>query len=109
MQEKAINTIVLEKIIAGQNHAEIGSLIAEKWDFPEIVKNTIKYHHSLEYAPVEVKKLTTVVYFANMLANYQDKIVEYYQFDLNILSVFGIEEEKQLKKISDKLLEAFTR
>jgi hypothetical protein len=44
-----------------------------------------------------------------MLANYQDKIVEYYQFDLNILSVFGIEEEKQLKKISDKLLEAFSR
>lgn len=109
IQEKTIDTIVLEKIIAGQNHAEIGSLIAQKWDFPEIVKNTIKYHHSPEYAPVEVKKLTTVVYFANMLANYQDKIVEYYQFDLNILSVFGIEEEKQLKKIADKLLEAFSK
>lgn len=109
LQEKAISPIVLEKITAGQNHAEIGSLIASKWNFPEVVSNTIKFHHAPELAPTEVKKLTTVVYFANMIANYQDQIVEFYQFNQSVLSVFGIETEEQLKAISEKLLKVFSK
>ena len=108
LQEKAISSIVLEKITAGQNHAEIGGLIAKKWNFPKEVSLTIQYHHYPETAPTEVKKLSTVVYFANMLANYQEHIVEYYQFNQSVLSVFGIENENQLKAISDKLNKVFT-
>ena len=108
LQDKAISSIVLEKITAGQNHAEIGGLIAKKWNFPKEVSLTIQYHHYPETAPTEVKKLSTVVYFANMLANYQEHIVEYYQFNQSVLSVFGIENENQLKAISDKLNKVFT-
>jgi hypothetical protein len=43
-----------------------------------------------------------------MLANYQEHIVEYYQFNQSVLSVFGIENENQLKAISDKLNKVFT-
>ncbi|MBO5400561.1 MAG: HDOD domain-containing protein [Spirochaetaceae bacterium] len=107
LQEKAISSIVLEKITAGQNHAEIGGLIAKKWNFPEVVTLTIQYHHYPEAAPTEIKKLATVVYFANMLANYQEQIVEYYQFNQSVLSIFGIETENQLKSISDKLNKVF--
>ena len=97
----------MEKITAGQNHAEIGGLIAKKWNFPEVVTLTIQYHHYPEAAPTEIKKLATVVYFANMLANYQEQIVEYYQFNQSVLSIFGIETENQLKSISDKLNKVF--
>ena len=38
----------------------------------------------------EVKKLATTVYFSNMLANYQEQIVEFYQFNQGVLSVFSI-------------------
>ncbi len=30
------------------NHQQIGSLLGEKWNFPDIIVSTIKYHHSPE-------------------------------------------------------------
>ena len=106
--EKSINPNFFEKIVAGQNHAEIGGLIAQKWNFPSVVVETIKHHHKPEVAPTEIKKLASVIYFADMLANYQDQTVEFYQFDENILPLFNIETEEQLQKISNRLLKAFT-
>ena len=44
-----------------------------------------------------------------MLANYQSKEVEYYQFDEDILALFNIESEEQLKKISEKLETSFLK
>ena len=49
------------------------------------------------------------IYFADMLANYQSKEVEYYQFDEDILALFNIESEEQLKKISEKLETSFLK
>ena len=109
MQEKPINLNFLEKISAGQNHAEIGALIAKKWNLPEVVVDTINHHHTPEMAPTEVKKLATVVYFANMLANYQAELVEFYQFDPSVLSTFNIETEEQLQNISSKLEKVFNK
>ena len=109
IQDKQIDKIFLEKLTAGQNHAEIGSCIAKKWNLPEVISNTILFHHTPEAAPEEVKKLATTVYFSNMLANYQEQIVEFYQFNQSVLSVFSIETEDQLKLISNKLLRAFTK
>jgi len=53
------------------------------------------------------KKLTSLVYLADMLTHYETHEVDYYQFDLDVLRIFGIGSEKQLKKISDKLVSAF--
>lgn len=109
LQMNVLNQNLIEKITAGQNHAEIGAMIAKKWNFPEVVVNVIKHHHSPEICPTNIKKLTTVVYFADMIANYQDQTFEYYQFDQNVLAVFNIENENQLRKISTKLLDIFSK
>lgn len=109
LQDKPINQNLFEKIVAGQNHAEIGAQIAKKWNFPSVVVNTIKFHHTPEIASSDVKKLSSIVYFADMLANYQDQVVEFYQFDEDVLSLFHIETEEQLQKISEKLDKAFSR
>ena len=101
--QKAIPAHVLERLISGQNHAEIGALIAEKWNFPEVIVDTIRYHHN----PSAKKPLSVVVYLANMIANYQEGIVEYYQFDQEILDLIHISNEEQLQPISEKLRQAF--
>ena len=109
LQEKTLNQNLFEKIVAGQNHAEIGALIAKKWNFPSVVVETIKFHHAPELSTPNIKKLVSVIYFADMLANYQSKEVEYYQFDEDILALFNIESEEQLKKISEKLETSFLK
>ncbi|AEE17904.1 HDOD domain-containing protein [Treponema brennaborense] len=105
--EKNIPQRVLEKIIAGVNHAEIGALVTRKWNFPEIITDVIKYHHLPECSAPENRKLVQIVYLANLLTHYQKGEVDFYQFDPDVLAVFKISSEEQLKIISDKLQEHF--
>jgi putative nucleotidyltransferase with HDIG domain len=107
--KKGIPADIFEKLVAGVNHGEIGALIAEKWNFPEVIIAVIRYHHEPELVLSENKKLTGLVYLSDMLAHYQSHEVDFYQFDTSILSLFHIESELQLEKISAKLASAFEK
>ena len=102
-----ISADVFEKLIAGVNHSEVGALIAEKWNFPEVIISVIRHHHEPDMAPTVTKKLTSIVYLADMMSHYETNEVDYYQFDLDVLKLFKIGSEAQLKKISEKLVKAF--
>jgi len=43
--EERVPYHVIEEEMFGFNHAEVGFLLAEKWDFPESLANTILRHH----------------------------------------------------------------
>ena len=44
-----------------------------------------------------------------MLAHYQEKDIDFYQFDQEVLANFHITNEIQLQKISDSLEKAFDK
>ena len=98
-----------EKLVAGVNHGDLGALIAEKWNFPENIIKVIRHHHEPELAPQDVRKLTSLVYLSDMMVHYVDHEVEFYQFDSDALKMFGIKNEPQLAKISDRLSSAFKK
>jgi HD-like signal output (HDOD) protein len=100
---------LLEDLSAGLNHAEIGALIAEKWNFPEELIDSIKYHHEPEAAPPDRQEIVETIYFANSIANYEEKEIVFEQISRNILKKFGITTEEQLNIILSKLAEAFDR
>ena len=108
-ESKGISADLIERLIAGVNHGEIGSEVAKKWNFPEVIVNVIKYHHDPEDAPDDVKSLTSIVYLADILTYYQTDEVAFYQIDSEILKLFKISNEDQLKKISDKLQASFKK
>lgn len=107
--QKGIPANVFEKLVAGVNHGSVGALIAEKWNFPDVIISVIRHHHEPDLAPTETKKLTSLVYFSDMLAHFQTKEVDFYQFDQDVLAMFHIANEEQLQKISDRLEEAFDK
>ena len=107
--QKGIQPDIFEKLVAGVNHGEIGALIAEKWNFPEVIVSVIRHHHEPDLAPENVKKLTEIVYLSDMLAHYQEKDIDFYQFDQEILAKFHITNESQLQKISESLEKAFDK
>ncbi len=105
--KKGISTEIFEKLVAGVNHSEIGALIAEKWNFPDVIVSVIRHHHEPDMAPVSSKKLTSIVYLSDMISHYQVHEVDYYQFDVDVLAMFHITSESQLQKISERMEKAF--
>ncbi|HBB42765.1 MAG TPA: hypothetical protein DCZ74_04545 [Treponema sp.] len=100
---------LFERMMAGVNHSEIGAKIAEKWNFPPVISNVIRYHHEPNEAPDEQKKLASIIYMADLLAHDQDGSAGYFQGDTEIMQQFSIQSEEDFNNLSDKLNKAFRR
>jgi HD-like signal output (HDOD) protein len=101
--EKRIPPSVFEDLSAGMNHAGIGALIAEKWNFPVGLVNSIRYHHDPGSAPGEYRDLVNTVYLANMFCELEAGGAGFEQLDPAALESFGITSKKQ----ADALLKRF--
>jgi len=42
-----------EEKVLGLSHCQIGAIVAEKWKFPQVLIDSIKYHHNPEKAEIE--------------------------------------------------------
>jgi putative nucleotidyltransferase with HDIG domain len=102
--EKGLPASIFEDLSAGLNHAEIGALIAEKWNFPDALVNAIRYHHDPASTPEQDQAIVETVYLANMFCEYETGGVTFDQFDSGPLENFGISSKKQL----DSMLERFS-
>ncbi|MDR3139932.1 MAG: HDOD domain-containing protein [Treponema sp.] len=102
--EKDLPASTFEDFAAGMNHAEIGALIAKKWNFPEALVTVIRFHHDPLSAPEENRDLVETIYLANMLCEYENGNVTFDQFEPAVLGRFGI----ALKKHIDSLIERFS-
>lgn len=54
-----------EKKILGVDHSLIGATLAQRWNFPPVLQNPIKYHHNPNLAPYE-KPMVYIVHVANI-------------------------------------------
>jgi putative nucleotidyltransferase with HDIG domain len=103
--EKNLPASTFEDLSAGMNHAEIGALIAEKWNFPEALVTAIRFHHDPTAAPEANRELVETIYLANMLCEYENENVTFDQLEPAVLENFGIVSKRQI----DVLLEHFSQ
>ncbi len=106
---KNISKDFIEDLSAGLNHAEIGGLIAEKWNFPQSLVESIKYHHEPSECDPEHADVVYTVYLANAICSLERNEIVFEQLDQRVLDDFGISSEKQLELIKTKLSDAFER
>jgi HD-like signal output (HDOD) protein len=90
------------------NHAEIGALLAEKWNFPETLVSIIRYHHSPQEAPRN-KELAEAVYLADILARAENGAAAFDQIDKVTLANYGLSSKSQISTIVQKLSEGFEK
>ena len=102
-QAKGVSPGLFERLFAGVNHGDVGALVAEKWNFPSVIINVIRYHHDVAEAPDAVKKLTLLIHFSDLLAHYKEGIVDYSNFDTDALKLFNIKDEAQIALLADSL------
>jgi putative nucleotidyltransferase with HDIG domain len=103
--DRGLPASTFEDLSAGMNHAEIGALIADKWNFPEALVVCIRYHHDPSSAPEEYKDLVDTVYLANMFCELETGNVTFDQLEPSVLENFGLTTKKQV----ESLLERFSR
>ena len=102
-EERHIAPVLIENILSGVNHGEIGARIAQRWNFPDNIITVIRYHHTPELAPEDSKMLCEIVYLADFITHYQDHEVDYYQAEPVVLEDFHIASQEQFDAISEKL------
>lgn len=81
-----------EKQYCGIDHCEAGHLISEHWNLPEVISQTVRYHHKPQNADKEYQKIVTVVGLANIFAHFHEEDLpfnteKFTKFDINILNI----------------------
>ncbi len=98
-----INSTVMEELAIGISHAEIGALVAEKWKFPPVIVDIIRFHHS----PLRVSsgscETAYAVYLANMLCGIEKHKYIYNYLEEQVLEYFGISSEADLIQLHNSL------
>jgi len=107
--EKGMPSSTFEDLSAGMNHAEIGSMVSEKWNFPEHLIAAIHYHHDPLSAAPEDRELVFAVYMANMLCHYESGEVTYDQFETEVLDSYGIVSQKQIDSLIQRFSSGFKK
>jgi putative nucleotidyltransferase with HDIG domain len=106
-REKEIPSNMLENFAAGMNHAEVGALIAEKWNFPDQLVDAIRFHHSPLDCREQNRDIVFSVYLANALTDLEREMIAFEQVDRWVLGDLGIQSEEQLTRIQQRLAGAF--
>ncbi|MCL2802014.1 MAG: HDOD domain-containing protein [Treponema sp.] len=107
--DKNVPSSTFEDLSAGLNHAELGALIAEKWNFPERLVSAIRYHHDPDSATEDCKDLVDTVYLANMFCEYENGNISFDQLDPGPMENFGFKSKAQVDALLDRLKKGFMR
>ncbi|HON77654.1 MAG TPA: HDOD domain-containing protein [Spirochaetota bacterium] len=67
VETKGIPFQEAEKEVMGFDHQEVGAKILSKWNFPEVLKDIVRYHHQPDLAPESSRKLVSTVHVANTI------------------------------------------
>jgi putative nucleotidyltransferase with HDIG domain len=107
--ERNLPASTFEDLSAGMNHAELGALIAEKWNFPPRLVAAIRYHHEPDGVPDDLKDMVDTVYLANMFCEYENKNVSFDQFDAGALENYGLDNKKKFDTILERFQTGFMK
>jgi HD-like signal output (HDOD) protein len=98
---------VFEEMSNGIDHAEVGARLAERWNFPDILVASIRYHHTPLKASGQFRDVVAVIYVANELAGSSSP--EYDQIDGRVLRMIGITGREQLEQVHTRLSTQYDR
>lgn len=101
-----------EMAVMGITHAEIGMLLCEHWNMPQILCQAVCYHHSPKNAPAEIFPITAFIHAADVFTRIKkigsggDMIVP--SFDKEVWYFLNIKPEA-LPKIYEKIAEEVSK
>jgi putative nucleotidyltransferase with HDIG domain len=101
---KGININILESLTSGYNHSIIGYELAKKWNFPDFIQESIKYHHIPLQTSDENLAIVSIVYFADRIYYYKHKEINYSDINFNVLKSFNLSNVKDFELVSQSII-----
>lgn len=101
--EKNVPRRVIENFSYGLNHADVGGLMAQKWNFPDQLVEGIKFHHEPLRASMAHKNIVFCVYLANALCNIERGNLNYEHVEPAVLRDFAINDDARFRKVHRSL------
>ena len=95
--------INLEELQCGVSHSIIGSLLARKWNFPDLLCSTIEFHQKPSEATKEVKDLVFLVYLANAMAEFGQGRMHFFAVEPDVLAKFNITSDQAFSMLANNL------
>ncbi|MCP4502443.1 MAG: HDOD domain-containing protein [Deltaproteobacteria bacterium] len=68
-ESSSVSLCFLERTEWGIDHAELGEVLARKWDLPSPLPEVIRFHHDPDKAPDDVRNMVQLIHVANFMAN----------------------------------------
>ncbi len=96
---------VLEEMTMGISHSSIGKIIAEKWNFPPYLVESIAFHHSPLSARNEYKDIVFITYMANAICLIEDNKFDYYYMEDEVLKRFDLLNKEKFDVLHNELIE----
>jgi putative nucleotidyltransferase with HDIG domain len=106
-REKGIPSSVFEEMNDGIDHAEVGARLASQWNFPDVLVETIRHHHTPMKVNSQFRDIVSVVYLANELAKIEGH--DFTHIDSRVLRLVRVKDLTQLKGVHQKLSEQYDR
>lgn len=100
---KIRSTTIIEELFIGISHSTIGSLIAERWNFPDDLIEAIRYHHAPLDPEVQNRDLVMIVYLANQISNQEYRQLDIGFYEAGVLDRFGIGSRVELEAMAGRL------
>lgn len=90
-----------EEVLLGLSHTEAGHQLSEHWDFPETLKECIRFHHTPTFSRESHRSVVAVIHVADVLSRIPGNELDTDQHDLaecaQGLSILGIAAEQALE------------
>lgn len=102
---RGIPSSVFEEMANGIDHAEVGANLAQRWNFPDVLVETIRHHHSPLKAQPQYRDVVATVYLANEISKVRGETYEL--IDGRVLRVLGIDSMDRLSKFAGRLREQY--
>lgn len=108
-REKGIPTSVFEEMNDGIDHAEVGARLATQWNFPDVLVETIRHHHTPLKVSDQYRDVVAVVYVANELSKIPEDSNDFSHIDNRVFRAIRVKDVDQLKQVHRKLSEQYDR
>ena len=100
---KDINVSALEDITEGYNHAVVGAKLAQKWNFPEIYRQSVLNHHRPQECDKKYKSIVYTIYLGNELFYYFNNLRKFESLDYQVLKYFNIAKKEKFERFTEQI------
>jgi len=91
VQNEGISLLDAERQILDTDHTEVGAWMAERWQLPSELAQSIGFHHSTEFASLPHSRIVAIVHAASLCAEAADQMESVVSDERHVAIPFDVE------------------